>query len=200
MYEEYFVKNYNKAIEDDHQITIDGKLQDVFSKTAAAIIPQLLPAIDDYFNTKDWKLIETEHLLYTEIEEKTKKFKGFIDAIIQTPDNKYHLIDWKTATYWDARKRSDPLTVYQPVFYKHFYNKSIKVDPKQIECHFGLLKKSNNKKRIELFKVTSGKKRTQNALTLLNNSVKGIEQKKYIKNRLSCRKYNCPFLHTKYCR
>jgi ATP-dependent exoDNAse (exonuclease V) beta subunit len=32
----------------------------------------------------------------SDIESYGKKFKGFIDMVIKTPDGKYHIIDWKT--------------------------------------------------------------------------------------------------------
>ena len=50
----------------------------------------------------------------------------------------------------------------------------------------------------EIFRVTSGPRKTENALKLLNKAVYNIQKKKHIKNRLSCR--GCEFHKTEHCR
>ena len=71
-------------------------------------------------------------------------FKGFIDLVIKTPDGKIHVIDWKTCSWgWNAQKRADPMTTYQLTYYKHFYAQKFGVDPKDIETHFALLKRTS---------------------------------------------------------
>ena len=58
-------------------------------------------------------------------------------------DEKIHLIDWKTCSWgWRREKKSDKTLAYQLVFYKHFYAQKYEVDPKHIECHFVLLKRT----------------------------------------------------------
>ena len=57
--------------------------------------------------------------------------------------------------------------------------------------------KSPKKDNVEMVRVTSGHKKTQNALKVLQNAVINIERGNYIKNRLSCR--YCKFHNTENC-
>ena len=45
---------------------------------------------------KDWWVLTAEELLMVPLDEYDFKFKGFIDLVIATSDEKIHLIDWKT--------------------------------------------------------------------------------------------------------
>ena len=102
-----------------------------------------IPALDEHFGK--YSVISTEEMLYEPIDEfDTEKFnfKGFIDLVIKTDDGVYHIIDWKTCSWgWDSRKKSDKQTVYQLVFYKHYFAKKHGIDPDNIETHFALLKR-----------------------------------------------------------
>jgi ATP-dependent exoDNAse (exonuclease V) beta subunit len=173
-------------------------VEDMFSQ-ANVMIPEIAPALKKYFGK--FKVISAEEKLYepiTQIEEEYN-FKGFIDLILQTEDGKYHVIDWKTCSWgWDSRKKSDKMIVYQLILYKYYFAAKYNIDPKDIETHFALLKRTAKKNNVEIFKVTSGKKRTENALKALKNSLYYIKQKFTIKNRLSC-KY-CDFYKTEHCR
>jgi len=55
---------------------------------------------------------------------------------------------------------------------------------------------------VELFRVTSGNKKTENALKILNKALYNISHKKHIKNRLFChgRYGTCEFYNTKHCK
>jgi len=118
--------------------------------------------------------------------------------VIKTPDNKYHIIDWKTCSWgWDSRKRSDPMVTYQLTLYKHYFAKKHNIDPKNIETHFALLKRTAKKNNVEMFRVTSGSRKTQNALNLLLKAVYNISNKRFFKNRLACDK--CEFKNTIHC-
>ena len=64
--------------------------------------------------------------------------------------------------------------------------------------YFALLKRTAKKNNVEIFRVTSGEKKTNNCLSLLEKSVINIEKGMKIKNRLSC-KY-CKFYKTEYCK
>ena len=126
------------------------------------------------------------------------KFKGFVDLVIKTPDDKYHIIDWKTCSWgWDSRKRSDPMVTYQLTLYKHYFAKKHNIDPKNIETHFALLKRTAKKNNVEMFRVTSGPRKTENALNLLLKAVYNISKKRFIKNRLACK--GCEFYKTEHC-
>ena len=105
-------------------------------------------------------------------------FKGYIDLVIKTEDGKYHVIDWKTCSWgWDREKKNSKLITYQLTLYKKFFCQKHNIDPKMVETHFALLKRTAKKDNVEFFRVTSGKF--------------------YIKNRLSCK--GCDFYKTKLC-
>ena len=133
------------------------------------ILPHILPALNDYFGS--YEVLSVEERLYEpvmEFVEKETKFKGFIDLVVKTEDGKIHIIDWKTCSWgWDSKKKADPMITYQLTFYKHYYAKKHNVEPDNIETHFALLKRTAKKNRVEIFRVTSGKRRTENAINLL---------------------------------
>jgi len=167
------------------------------------ILPHTLPALNDYFGS--YEVLSVEERLYEpvmEFVEKETKFKGFIDLVVKTEDGKIHIIDWKTCSWgWDSKKKADPMITYQLTFYKHYYAKKHNVEPDNIETHFALLKRTAKKNRVEIFRVTSGKRRTENAINLLIRALKNIEGKTCIKNRLSCKnRYGyCEFYKTEHC-
>ena len=134
----------------------------------------------------------------SELEGTNYNFKGYIDLVLKTNDGKIHIIDWKTCSWgWDARKKADKMIVYHLVYYKHYYAQKHNVDPENIEVHFGLLKRTAKKNHVELFKTTSGKKRTENAIKFLVHALYNVNNKNYVKNRTACG--NCEFYKTKHC-
>ena len=157
-------------------------------------------SVKEYFG-EEYEVVSVEERLQEpikEIVEKEYAFKGFIDLVLKTPDGKYHVIDWKTCSWgWDGKRRSEPMNTYQLIFYKHYFALKHNIDPEDVDVHFGLLKRTAKKDKVELFKITSGKKRTENALKMLKNALYYINRKFTIKNRLSC-KY-CDFYKTEHC-
>ena len=124
--------------------------------------------LDSYFG-KDYEIVKCEEDIFEDVKDYKGtpfKFKGFIDLVVKTKDELgmpvYHIIDWKTCSWgWDAKKKADKMIVYQLIFYKYYYAKKYNIDPKRIECHFGLLKRTAKRNEIEIFKVTSGTRRTE---------------------------------------
>lgn len=176
------------------------------------IIPDLYTCLAEKFGKlgEDWEVLKAEEQLYEPITEFTdvdKKFKGFIDLVIMSKkDKKVHLIDWKTCSWgWQPQKKNDKILSYQLVFYKHFWSKKYDVDPKDIECHFVLLKRTAKAgKKAEFVRVTAAKKRTTDALALLTKALSNIEKKNYTKNRSACvsckdRFGTCEFYKSKHC-
>ena len=121
------------------------------------IIPEIMPAVEDYF------VIKTSDNKYHIIDWKT--------------------CSWG----WNAKKRADPQITYQLTFYKHFFAKKHGIDPNMIETHFALLKRTAKKNRVEIFRITSGNIKTKNALNILHKAIHNIGRKVFIKNRLSCK-------------
>jgi len=157
-----------------------------------------LPAIKNSF--KEYEVFSTEEKIYEDIEgyENKYKFKGYIDLVLKTSDGKYHIIDWKSCSWgWNFKKKSDPMITYQLTFYKHYFAKKHNIDPSNIETHFALLKRTAKKNKVEIFRVTSGAKKTQNALNLLTKTLHNITRKNYLKNKLSCNR--CEFYKTEHC-
>ena len=83
------------------------------------IIDEMYESLQDKFGEigKDWWVLTAEELLMVPFDDYDFKFKGFIDLVIATSDNKIHLIDWKTTSWgWNSRKKSDSTLAYQLVY------------------------------------------------------------------------------------
>ena len=165
------------------------------------ICKYILPEVEKRF--KNYEIISIEEEIYEPIEEfnlrETINFKGFIDLVLKTPDGKYHIIDWKTCSWgWDAKRKTDPMTVYQLSYYKRYFAKKHNIIESDISTYFILLKRTASKNSVEVVDVTNGPKRMNNSLNLLERALINIEKKNFIKNRLSCR--NCEFYKTEHCK
>ena len=169
-------------------------------KQGASLADYILPAVKDYF--LDYEVISAEEVLYENTEDPEFKFKGYIDLVLKTKDGKYHIIDWKTCSWgWDSKRRTDRMTTYQLTLYKYYFAKKHNIELSNIETHFALLKRTAKKNKVEIFRVTSGKKKTENAINLLKKAIYNIKHKNRIKNRLSCTQgYGCEFYKTEHCR
>ena len=176
----------------DKKIIMDMRQQ------GKSLSPSVFPQLKEYFG--EHEVFSTEEMLYETIEELSYKWylKGFIDLVIKTEDGKYHILDWKSCSWgWDAKKRSEKLITYQLTLYKKFFCKKHDIDPELVETHFGLLKRTAKDNRVEIFRVTSGKRKMANATKLLVDGCRTIKAKNHVKNRTSCQK--CEFLHTEHC-
>mgnify|MGYP003650030210 FL=1 len=197
----FFIKELKKniaALDDD--IKVNQKLVLDMEGQGKRIIPEIEGALQDYFEEFEVLAVEIP-LMEPIVDEDKYNFKGFIDAVVTTPDGKVHIFDWKTCSWgWDARKKSDKIVTYQLTLYKHFFCQKMDIDPKNVETHFALLKRTAKKNHVEFFRVTSGTKKTENALKLLSTALYNIKNKRYLKNRLSCTGgYGCKFYKTEHC-
>ena len=123
-----------------------------------------MPAVEKYFG--EYEVFSVEEKLYEDINDIDidYKLKGYIDLVLKTEDGKYHIIDWKTCSWgWDAEKRSSRLITYQLTLYKKFFCQKHGIDPKMVETHFALLKRTAKKDHVEIFRVTSGPRKISNA-------------------------------------
>ena len=158
------------------------------------MLSHILPAVKNTFES--FEVVSVEEDLYLPIQN-NKKFKGYIDLVLKINDT-YHIIDWKTCSWgWDMKRRTDRMTTYQLTLYKHFFAKKHNIEPSKIETHFALLKRTAKKDNVEIFRVTSGSKKTENALKLLDKALYNMDKNVFVKNRLSCRR--CEFYKTEYC-
>jgi len=166
---------------------------------AEPIHSQVLDALEAFM--PEYRVHATEEQLFEPIKEFTADncdFKGFIDLVLQSPDGKYHIIDWKTCSWgWDQKRKSDRMTTYQLTLYKKFWCQKNNIDPSMVETYFGLLKRTAKKNNVEIFRVTSGPRKMENATKFLFKAVTAIHRGIKIKNRMSCR--NCNFNKTEHC-
>ena len=176
----------------DNQLIVQMRQQ------GKAISPSVFPQLKEHFG--EYEVFSTEEMLYEPIDELTYKWnlKGFIDLVIKTEDGKYHILDWKSCSWgWDAKRRSEKLVTYQLTLYKKFFCKKHNIEPDLVETHFGLLKRTAKENKVEIFRVTSGKRKTTNATKLLTDGCRTIKAKNFVKNRNSCSK--CDFSKTEHC-
>jgi hypothetical protein len=162
------------------------------------IFHKVFPALQEMF--PGYEVYSSEEDIYEPIQELkfTRYLKGFIDLVIKTPDGKFHIIDWKSCSWgWDMKRKSEPMTTYQLTLYKKFFCEKHDVDPKMVETYFGLLKRTAKKDNVEIFRVTSGPKKTTNATKVLTDACNLIHKGIAVKNRNSCSK--CPFNNTEHC-
>lgn len=198
---DFFVNELKKniaSLDDDHEV--NQKLVLDMVGQGKQIIPEIQGALDDYF--EEFEVLAVEMPLMEKIEGHDEyNFKGFIDAVVATPDGKVHIFDWKTCSWgWNAKRRSEPMTTYQLTLYKKFFCQKMDIDPKDVETHFALLKRTTKRGHVEFFRVTSGPKKTENAFKLLNMAIYNIENKRYLKNKASCTSgYGCKFYRTEHC-
>ena len=204
---EYFQNKFLeslKALPAKVKESLDKELVKSMRKQGDILAPLCMDALKKYFGS-NIEIVSVEEQLFEPIKDFVQSefnFKGFIDLVVKTEDGKYHVIDWKTCSWgWDTRKKSDKMVTYQLTFYKHYFALKHNIDPENIETHFGLAKRTAKKNNIELFRVTSGKKKTENALKFLHKALYNIDKKIFLKNKLSCHSFfgTCEFYKTKHC-
>ena len=194
-FEEQFLFGITKLPPEELEAMAESQY-DSFNEQGISLVKEIMPALKKQFG--NYEFISAEERLMEDVELFDLKFKGYIDLVIRTEDGKYHIIDWKTCSWgWDSHKKNDKMVVYQLAFYKHYFAQKHNIDPKDIELYFGLLKRTAKKNRVEIFRVSGGKRRVNNALGLMTQALKNINKGVCIKNRLSC-KY-CAFYKTQHC-
>ena len=196
-YEEYFQHVFREELK---KVPVSKpKLVMEMLSQANRISPEVIPAVQEYFG--NFQVVSVEERLFEKIEnfeDAEYNFKGFIDFVVKTEDGKYHIVDWKTCSWgWDAERRSDRLTTYQLTLYKKFFCQKHNIDPKNVETHFALLKRTAKKGHVEFFRVTSGPRKTNNANDLLIKALSNINNQIKFKNRMSCDR--CEFRKTPNC-
>ena len=177
----------------------DNKMITSMRQQGKEISPSVFPQLKEHFG--NYEVFSTEEMLYETIDELKYQWhlKGFIDLVIKTEDDKYHILDWKSCSWgWDAEKRSDKLVTYQLTLYKKFFCKKHNIDPKNVETHFGLLKRTAKENKVEIFRVSSGTRKSNNATKLLTDGCRSIKAGLKVKNRKSCQK--CDFYQTEHCK
>jgi len=203
---------YHKLVNIDKLKVFEGNEYTAFGTALHSVCEDLLTEEvnipkPELFNQKfrdEIKKLKSEELnkkLIIDMFEQGGKLSEQVLPSLDKYFDDYHIIDWKTCSWgWDSRKRSDKMIVYQLILYKHFFCQKYGINPENVHTHFGLLKRTSKKNIVELFKVTSGQKRIDNALELLHKAIQTIKSGVHIKNKLSCTSgYGCEFYKTKHC-
>ena len=144
----FFIEKYKESLKklSDDNYDFNKKLAVDMKQQGLDMLPYIKPALNAYFET--YKIFSTEERLFEDTEIDDFKFKGYIDLALQTPDGKYHIIDWKSCSWgWDHRRKTEKMTTYQLTFYKHYFAKKHSIDPENIKTHFALLKRTAKKTR-----------------------------------------------------
>jgi ATP-dependent exoDNAse (exonuclease V) beta subunit len=203
-YESIFQHEFLQELEDlnTSQVELRSNLVSQMYDQGKKLASLSYPALKNTFG--DFEVVSSEEKLYVPLQidgHENLYFKGFIDVVLKK-DDRYIIIDWKTCSWgWDARKKADTMLTYQLTLYKNFYAEKHGIDPSKIDTYFALVKRTAKKNNIEIFKVSSGKKKIENALKLLNKAIYNIEKKNYVKNRMSCQSgYGCPLYKTDLCK
>jgi hypothetical protein len=183
------------------------------------ILEQAPKFLDEEF--PGWTLVAAEEYLFEPIEGQTNKyFKGFIDLVIKVPKRRkgkitrlsglkgetvngewvYWLIDWKTTNWgWRAEQKRSFEKQMQLILYKHFWCQKMNVPLKEARCGYGFLRRKPRKDgtRIDVLPISVGPTAVEKALKQLHNALNQIQNKRFIKNKMSCR--FCPYAGTVHC-
>ncbi len=147
-----------------------------------------------------WKTVAAEHNLYESIDDTVGKFKGFIDCVIELPNGKHVVIDWKTSGPggWRRDKQCDFLTQAQIVLYKAFWMQVTGKQSKDIKTAFVLLKRDAKPgKSVGIVEVSSGPKMISKSMKMVTSMLKNMSNGFALKNRHSCK--FCEFVDTEHC-
>jgi ATP-dependent exoDNAse (exonuclease V) beta subunit len=202
--QKYFEESFSKNISElsaDVREKISEKILIELTEQGRSLVPLVMPAL--YARFGNFTILNSEEPLFEQIKEVSEKiegfcFKGFVDLIIRDPSEIIHVLDFKSCAWgWDIRRRTDTMVTYQLTLYKHFYAQKYNLDIEKIKTGFILLKRTAKKDRVEYIPVTSGAKKTENAMNMLTTAVYNIHRNIRIKNRLSCSK--CDFYKTIHC-
>lgn len=196
-YKKIFLESFSEEISKIQVQDNRQKMVEEMKEQGVNLASMVIDSLNSTF--PGWSLVSCEEQLYEKIEDEIDcNFKGYVDLVIKTPDEKYHIIDWKSCSWgWDIKKKTDKIITYQLTYYKNFFSKKHNIDPKKIETYFGLLKRTAKKNHVEIFRVSSGEKKIKNALNILNKAVYNIHKGNHPKNKLNCGK--CEFRGTEHC-
>lgn len=151
-----------------------------------------------------WQFMGAELEIYEPIAGSDLSFKGFIDGIItckgKRGEDLIWILDWKTAGSggWHPEKRRDPLVQMQLALYKSFLSSKLGLEKKSVRCAFLLLKRGAKPgKTCEALPVSVGPVTEERAVKIVNDMVRTVAKRMFLKNRLSCK--FCPFHDTSHC-
>jgi len=176
-------------------VSLDGWLA-----SAKNSLEQLPGFLEEKF--PGWKPYAAEHNLYESVHGSEEgRFKGFIDCVLELPNGKHVVIDWKTAgpRGWNKDQRRDFLKQAQIILYKHYWMQVTGKPSKDVKTCFVLLKRDSKPGRsVDIVEVSSGPKMLASANKMVSGMLKGMRIGFTPKNRLSCK--FCEFANTEHCK
>ena len=89
--ENFFTEELKKNISELDD-PVDSKIVDQMMIQGNKIIPEIDDALSDYF--EEFEVLAVEMPLYEPISGEEHQFKGYIDAVVATPDGKVHIFDY----------------------------------------------------------------------------------------------------------
>ena len=192
-----FQKEFSDILSD--LVDVDESLVEAMRAQGPKVLKNVLAAVQENFDDYEVFSIEEELYEFMGVPNVSKHFfKGFIDLVLKVEDT-YHMIDWKTCSWgWNYKRKTEPITVYQLMLYKKFWAKKHDIPMENIKTYFALLKRTSPEGSVEIFEVTSGPKRVENASMLLDRALQNIDKSMFIKNRMSCKR--CEFYKTEHCK
>lgn len=150
----------------------------------------------------NWRPVAAEFPLFEQIDNSKHAFKGFIDAIIATPDGAketFWILDAKTTNNgWNDNKKADPMVKAQLLLYKNFWSKKLNIDPQAIKCAFLLLKREGiASERLELFPINVDNEKVEKSLKVVKNMIASMKRGVALKIRSACE--YCEYKNTEWC-
>lgn len=143
MLQENMIKEYKVAREqnDGKDICTLDQIKD-FYVDGVEILKYFKKKRNKYFSTRQYKLLGIETEVNTPIN-KVVKFKGFLDIVLQDKHtNRVKIIDIKTSYGgWRDKKKKDPKTRMQLLFYKQFYSEQFNIPIDEIDIEFFIVKR-----------------------------------------------------------
>lgn len=177
-----------------------GVLDD-WIKKSNMILDDVPAAIEKEF--PGWECHDAEEYLYEPIDGQPIKFKGYIDGILKVKNKRgkllYWIIDWKTCGWgWPREKQQDFNVHLQLILYKHYWAKKHGINPKDVRCAFGLLKRDSKPgAAVAFLPISVGPVVGSRGLKVIDNHARAVKKGMFLKNRANCK--FCEFENTEHC-
>ena len=194
-----FTKTWNRF---DKFYKLDKKYKD-FSLIGEKIILYIQAFFKKEFG--NFKVRHIEFKIEKPIENFPQFFKGYIDIVLELENGKIVIIDLKTSnSFYSFEEYRDKIKDYQLTLYKKYYSELHNLKLEDISTYFIVFeKKLESKKPINIIEIGSSNKKVENAEAWLNQSLRTINNGKFMKKLTSCRKYGdkhiCTFYRTPNC-
>jgi hypothetical protein len=202
-----------KIVKDNLEMVTDSKLRENFDVEACVdrafiMSEEAIVFLNEKF--PNWKLLEAEENLYEKLtleglNHEDVSFKGYVDLVIQVPNNRGKLvtwiIDWKTAARpWDKKKLMDASVTYQLSLYKNFWATKHKVPLEEVRCGYIIgLKAGKPGKIFNFIPISVGPTTSKRTLTVLNNFVGSVKRNMALKNKSEQNCRWCEYRNTEWC-